>query len=77
MYFPVNFTNFLRTPFFTEQLRWLILLLDEIQNTKKMRTLEFKERKFDKKSKRNRVSCYNIYIVLFAFLSSTIEVGRC
>ena len=49
MYFPVNLTNFLRTPFFTEHLRWLILLLDEIQNTKKMRTLESKERKFDKK----------------------------
>ena len=25
--FPVNFTKFLRSPFFTEQLRWLLLLL--------------------------------------------------
>ena len=24
--FPVNFANFIRTPFFTEQLRWLLLL---------------------------------------------------
>ena len=26
--FPVNFTKFLRTPFFTEHLRWLLLILD-------------------------------------------------
>ena len=28
------------------------------------------------KKERNRVSCFNIYIVMFAFLSSTLEVGR-
>ena len=27
-YFPVNFTKFLRTPFFTEHLRWLLLKED-------------------------------------------------
>ena len=26
-YFPMNFANFLRTPFFTEHLRWLLLKL--------------------------------------------------
>ena len=29
-----------------------------------------------KKSKRNRVSCFDVYVVVFAFLSSTVEVGR-
>ena len=29
-----------------------------------------------KKSNRNKVSCFNIYIVVFAFLSSTVEVDR-
>ena len=53
----------------------LLQLLDKIQNTKKMKTRESKERKFEKKSKRNRVSCY-IYIVMFAFLSSDVEVRR-
>ena len=52
-------------------------LLDEMQNTTKMNTQESKERKFEKKSKRNRVSCFNIYIVAFIFLSSTADVGRC
>ena len=45
----VNFAKFLRTSFFTEHLRWLLLLLDEIQNTKKMKTRESKKRKFEKK----------------------------
>ena len=40
-------------------------LLDEIQNTKKLNTRESKERKL---SKRNRVNCFDIYIVAFAFL---------
>ena len=74
--FPVNFAKFLRTTFFTERLRWQLLLLNEIENKKKMETRESKERKFEKKSKRNRVSCFNIYIFVFAFLSSTVEVGR-
>ena len=29
-----------------------------------------------KKSKRNRLTCFDIYVVVFAFLSSTIKVGR-
>ena len=49
MCFPVNFAKFLRTPFFTEHLRWLLLLLDEIQNTGKMKTRESKKRKFERK----------------------------
>ena len=28
MYFPVNFTKFLRTPFLTEHLGWLLLSID-------------------------------------------------
>ena len=28
------------------------------------------------KSKRNGTSCFNIYIVVFAFLSSSVEEGR-
>ena len=80
--FPVNFQKFLRTFFLTEHLRWLLLLLDEIQN---MKTRESKERKFEKEVKvvfhsvkisANRVSCFNIYIVVFAFLLSTVEVAR-
>ena len=54
----------------------LFSLLDEIQNTKKMNTRESKERKFEKKSNKNKMSFFNIYIVVFAFLSSTVEVGR-
>ena len=45
----------------------LFSLLEEIQNTKKINTRESKERKFEKKSKKNRVSCFNTYIVVFAF----------
>ena len=42
--FPLNFVKFLRTPFFTEQLQWLLLLLDEIQNKKDENTrIERKE----------------------------------
>ena len=39
-------------------------LLDEIQNTKKMKTGESKKRKFEKKV-RNRMSCFNIYTYIF------------
>ena len=48
------------------------------RNTKhqEAKTRESKENKFEKKRKRNRVSCFNIDIVVFAFLSSTVEVGR-
>ena len=64
----MNLATFLRTPPVAASVR---------QNAKhkKMRTRESKKRKF-KKSNRNRVSCYNIYIVVFAFLSSTVHVGR-
>ena len=41
-----------------------------------MKTRESKEREFENKSKRNRVSCFNIYIIKSAFLLSTVEVGR-
>ena len=51
-------------------------LLDEIQNRKKMDKQESKERKFEKKNKRTRVGCFNIYIVIFAFLSSIVKEGR-
>ena len=51
-------------------------LLDEIQNRKKLNTRESKEKKIEKKNKRNRVICFDIYVVIFAFLSSTVEVGR-
>ena len=56
-----------------KQMPLMLSLLDETQNKKKMNTRESKERNFEKKSKRNRVSCFNIYIVVFAFLSSTIQ----
>ena len=64
----------LGAPFFTEHLRWLLPLLDEIQNTKG-RKHENRE-KGNLKKKRNMLSCFNIYIVVFAFLSSTVDVGR-
>ena len=46
--FPVNFAKFLRTPFFTEHLRWLLMLLDEIQITKKDESTRIEKRKFEK-----------------------------
>ena len=54
----------------------LFSLFDEIQTQKKMNTRESKESKFEKTSKRNRVSSFNIYILLFEFLSITVEEGR-
>ena len=42
---------------------------------KKLNTHESRERKF-KKSKRNEVSNFDIYVVVFNFLLSTVEVGR-
>ena len=82
--FSVNFAKLLRTPLLTEYLRWLLLLLDKIQNIKKMnhenretkQKHENRKKRNLKKGKRNRVSCFNIYIIVFAFLSSTVEVGR-
>ena len=53
----------------------LFILLDEIQNTKKMNTRKSKKENW-KESKKNMVSCFNIYIAVFAFLSSTVEEGR-
>ena len=45
----MNFAKFLRASFFTGHLQWLLLLLDEVQNTKKTKTRESKPRKFFKK----------------------------
>ena len=53
----------------------LFNLLDEIQNTEKIITRESKERKFEKKV-REMGCCFNIYIVVFGFLSSTVVEGR-
>ena len=49
------------------------------QNTKhkKDEHTRVKRKEIRKKSKKNRVSCFNIYIVVFAFLSRTVEKGRC
>ena len=54
----------------------LFSLLDKIQNIKKMNTRELIERKFEKEVKSNRVSCFNIYLVVFAFLTNTVEEER-
>ena len=53
-----------------KQMRHEILfsLLVEIQNIKKMNTRELKKSKLEKKIKRNRVNCFNIYIVVSAIL---------
>ena len=45
----MNFEKFLSTNFFTEHLWWLLLLLEELENTKKMRTQGSEKRKFEKK----------------------------
>ena len=42
-----------------------------------MNTRESKESKFEKKIKRNRVSCFHMGVVVFAFTFSTVEEGRC
>ena len=47
----------------------LFSLLGEIQNKK------LKERKFEKKSKRYSVGCFNICVVVFPFMFSTLEEG--
>ena len=47
----------------------LFSLFDEIQNTKKDKHTRIKR-------KINRVSRFNIFIVVFAYLSSTVEEGR-
>ena len=54
----------------------MLHLLDEIPNTTKMKARESKERKLENESRRNMVSCFNIYIVMFPYMSSTVEVGR-
>ena len=52
-------------------------VVKRITKHKKGETRESKERKFEKKVREiNKVSCFNIYIVMFAFQSSTVEVGR-
>ena len=47
--------------------------IKETQNTKKMKTRELKEKKFEKKVK---AIGWVVLVVMFAFLSSTIEVGK-
>ena len=60
MCFPVNFVKFLRTPFFKEHLRWL-LLLDVV--------LVFKERKGKyKRLEIERISFLTLYNVLQGFI---------
>ena len=56
----------------------LLMLLNEIQNThtQKNENTRMGRKEISKKGKRNRVSCFNIYIVEFTFLLSTVEVGR-
>ena len=70
------FCEIFKNTYFKEHLWWLLLLSDKTQNIKKMKTQESKERKFENKSKINRVTCFNIYIVVFTFLSSIVEVSR-
>ena len=50
--FLVNFANSLRTPFFTEHFRWLVLLLDEMQNTKKDENARIERKEVWKTSKK-------------------------
>ena len=38
--------------------------------------MRIERKEIRKKSKANRMSCFNIYIVVFAFLSSTVEKAR-
>ena len=47
-----------------------------VWNTKKMKHENQNKGTLKKESKRNRVSFFNTYIVVFAFLPSTVEVGR-
>ena len=59
-------------------------LLDKMQNTKKLSPRELKERKLNKKKKRSKKKVreiqsgefFFICMVVFAFLSTTVEVGR-
>ena len=50
---------------------WLLPLFDEIQNTKKLKTRESKEKKFGKKLR--EIGCI---VLIFGFLLSIAEVGR-
>ena len=54
----------------------LFSLLDDIQNTKKDKHTRIKRKEIWKKSKRNRVRCFNIYLVVLTFLSITIKGDR-
>ena len=67
--FPVNFAKFLTFFNRTPSVGAFV-----VRNTKKMK--HFQQKGNLKKSKRNRVNFFNTYIVVFAFLSSVVEVGR-
>ena len=51
-------------------------IVRRIRKHKKDENTRIRKKKIWKKSKRNKVSCFNIYIVVSAFLQSTAEVGR-
>ena len=59
--FPVNFAEFLRTPFSTEHLRWLLSVLRRKTKHRKDENTRIERKEIWKKSKRNRVS-YSIAI---------------
>ena len=73
----MNFAKFLRIPFFyrTPPVAASVVRRNTKHKKDENTRIEKKKRNL-KKNKRNMVSCINIYIVVFAFLSSTIEVGR-
>ena len=76
--FSCEYFQIFKNAFFMKHLRWLLLLLDEIQNTKKRKTRESKEGIFEKKVREIGwvVLIFIYYTVVFAFLSSIVEVGR-
>ena len=74
--FPVNFGEFLRTSSFLQNTCGGCFCCSMKYKTQKRWKHEDWKKRNLKKSKTNRVSCFNIYIVVLAFLSSTEDVGR-
>ena len=72
----MNFPKFLRTPVFTGTRPVAASAVRRNAKHKKDETMTIERKENCKKSKRKRVNHFNIYIVLFAFLSSTVEIGR-
>ena len=54
----------------------LLSLLDEMQNTIKDEHTKIERMEIWNKGKRNRLSCFNIYIAVFPPLSGTVKEGR-